>query len=83
MIPGLKGLSRQLTMSLSQTSTSGPSLSQSLESDLALYETKAALYLNKFSNQAKENDDGVKELPAPECPLRFWFGQVQLPLSQN
>ena len=51
VIPGLKGLSQQLTMSLSQASSSGPSLSQSLESDIALYETKATLYNNKFSNR--------------------------------
>ena len=56
VLPGLKGLSRKLNMSLSRNSAYAPSLSGSLESDLVLFETKARLYNNNLSKHAKEND---------------------------
>ena len=56
VLPGLKGLSRKLNMSLSRNSASAPSLSLSLESDLVLFETKASLYNINLFKHAKEND---------------------------
>ena len=81
-IPGLSSLSGLLTRSFAQTSTNAQGLSENLDKDMALYESKSALYMLHLSNQAPVRDDGVKELPL-ECPLRFWFGQVNLTQFQK
>ena len=75
VMPGLSSLSGLLTQSFAQTATSAQGLGENLEKDLQLYINKASLHNLHLSNQAPVNNDGVKEI-ATECPLRFWFGQV-------
>ena len=81
VIPGLSSLSGLLTRSLSPASTSVQGITHNLDKDLPLYEHKAKLYMDHLSEQAPTREDGVKELSQP-CPLRFWFGQVYLDVSE-
>ena len=74
-LPGFSSLSGLLTQSFAETATSAQGLEENLDKDLQLYMSKATLYNLHLSNQATVNENGVKEL-AVECPLRFWFGQV-------
>ena len=82
IMPGLSSLSGLLTQSFAQTATSAQGLSENLEKDLQLYMNKASLHNLRLSNQATVNKDGVKEITT-ECPLRFWFGQVNFTQFQT